>query len=181
MLCNAFFVESRGFEKVNALVRHGIGSHHGPSLIAGLQDNKHREEISNAFKGPSKFVALVAPSRVTCARATDQGGPGFADDTIVGSHSLPQLSHRATAGNRTQDHDPTQHCFALASAPIHQRWLPAIWTPYVGKAGYRRTHGSEGGTSRCGNCATDASTDEPVELIVFYAGQIGVPLTIDEE
>ena len=25
------------------------------------------------------------------------------------------------------------------------------------------------------------TTDEPVELIVFYAGQVGVPLTINEE
>ena len=25
------------------------------------------------------------------------------------------------------------------------------------------------------------ATDEPVELIVFYAGQVGLPLTINEE
>jgi hypothetical protein len=25
------------------------------------------------------------------------------------------------------------------------------------------------------------TTDEPVELIVFYAGQVGLPLTINEE
>ena len=25
------------------------------------------------------------------------------------------------------------------------------------------------------------TTNEPVELIVFYAGQVGVPITVDEE
>jgi hypothetical protein len=78
---------------------------------------KHREKIFNAIIRPSEFVVLVGPNRIKCARATNQGRTGFADDTIVGQQSLHQVSDWATAGDGAQDHDPAQNCFALASTP----------------------------------------------------------------
>jgi hypothetical protein len=68
--------------------------------------------------------------------------------------------------------------------PDHQCWLRVIWTPYAGKGDTGERTVLEAGQSVAETVQTTHrgfTTDEPVELIVFYAGQVGLPLTIVKE
>ncbi len=74
---------------------------------------------------------------------------------------------------------------------LHWHRHPIISVGYVlsGRLTLEKRDTGERTTLRAGQAVAETvqtthrgfTTDEPVELIVFYAGQVGVPLTINEE
>jgi hypothetical protein len=72
----------------------------------------------------------------------------------------------------------------LASAPGDQRWLCAI-----GQLTLEKKETGERTIVLAGQTLAETvqtthrgfTTNEPVELVVFYAGQVGLPITVNEE
>jgi len=129
-------------------------------------------------------VVLVGLNRAVRKRAANQGGTGSADDAILGWHSLLQLSHWATQVTLLKITIPPD-----TALPWHRH--PVISVAYV-LSGHLTVEKRDTGERRIlepGQALAETvetthrgfTTDEPVELIVFYAGQSGLPLTINQE
>ena len=185
MLCNAFFVEPRRCEKGNALVRHRIGSHHGPSLTAGLH------ETTNTVK---KYLTLLRALPNLSLRLLPDGlrarEPQVKVDQVL---QTTQSWDRSPYPNYPTGQ--TQITLLRITIPpntaLHWHRHPVISVGYLlsGHLTLEKLDTGERTVLRAGQAGAETvqrthrgfTGDEPVELIVFYAGQIGVPLTIDEE
>jgi quercetin dioxygenase-like cupin family protein len=185
MLGNAFFVEPRRFEEVNALVRHRIGSHHGASLIAGLH------KTTNTMK---RYLTLLKALPNLSLRLLPAGlrarEPQIKVDQVL---QTTQSWDRIPYPNYPTG-QPQVTVLRITIPPntaLHWHRHPFISVGYLlsGHLTLEKLDTGERTVLRAGQAGAETvqrthrgfTGDEPVELIVFYAGQIGVPLTIDEE
>jgi hypothetical protein len=103
---------------------------------------------------------------------------------IVSNHENNGSAYWTAAVDSAADHDSAEYGFALASSPCDQRWLRPIWASEDRKTRHGRAHDCARGQTVAETVQTTHrgfTTDEPVELVVFYAGQVGLPITINEE
>ena len=138
----------------------------------------------NDFAIPFELVTLADAGCAGCARATNRGTTDSADDAIVGWQKLSRLSYRTATVDSAPDHDSTEHGFALASSPRDQRCyvLSGHRTVEKRETGERTiVHAGQTVAETVQTTHRGFTTDEPVELVVFYAGRVGVPITINEE
>ena len=148
------------------------------------QIRKHREKIFNAFNRPFEFVVLVGPHRVSAREPQIKVERVL--QTMQSWDSSPYISYPTG--------QPQVTVLRITIPPntaLHWHRHPIISVGYVlsGHLTMEKRDTGELTILRAGQAVAETvqtthrgfTTDEPVELIVFYAGQVGVPLTINEE
>ena len=185
MLCNAFFVEPRRFEKVSALVRHRIGSHHGPSLTAGLHETTDTvKKYLTLLKGLPNLSLRLLPAGLRAREPQVK-----VDQLLQTTQSWDRIPYPNYPAGQTQV--TVLRITIPPNTALHWHRHPVISVGYLlsGHLTLEKLDTGERTVLSAGQAGAETvqrthrglTGDEPVELIVFYAGQVGVPITIDEE